>query len=512
MILSERKRAVIYCRVSSSKQVREGHGLKSQETRCREFAQFRDYDVLEVFCDDITGGTAQRRGMTEMLGLLRKHRRQGIIVIIDDLSRLARHREAYWELRKTIDLAGGILESPSIKFGSDADSVFFEGLMVTVAQHQKEKNGEQTKNRMRARVMSGYWVFQAPTGYRFAQVTGQGKMLKRDEPVASVVQEALEGYASGRFETQAEVMRFLQDNPLFPKDKSGIVRNQRVAILLKQCAYAGLIEAPTWGVGLRRGLHEPLISTEVYQRIQDRLNGIERSPRRKNLNVDFPLRGFVLCSDCETPLTACWSTGTHSRHPYYLCPKRGCASYGKSIRRDKLEGEFEELLKTVKPSDGLYRVARAMFSDLWARRYDQGASQTKALAIQLEKVERQVSQLLERILSASVPIVITAYEERVRKLEEEKLVLQDRIAQGARPAASFDETLRTALDFLGNPWNLWRSGRLEDKRTVLKLAFVERLRYSRNEGLRTANLSLPFKVMDQINGVKKGMVRSRDTR
>jgi len=40
----------------------------------------------------------------------------------------------------------------------------------------------------------------------------------RDEPNASIVQEALEGYASGRFESQAEIKRFLESQPLFPKD------------------------------------------------------------------------------------------------------------------------------------------------------------------------------------------------------------------------------------------------------------------------------------------------------
>ena len=92
-------------------------------------------------------------------------------------------------------------------------------------------------------------------------------MLMRDEPVASVVQEALEAYASGRFETQAEVMRFLQDNPLFPKDNRGIVRHQRVTVLLNQPVYAGYIEAPNWDVSLRQGQHEPLISFETYQKI-----------------------------------------------------------------------------------------------------------------------------------------------------------------------------------------------------------------------------------------------------
>ncbi|XHB98212.1 recombinase zinc beta ribbon domain-containing protein [Nitratireductor sp. ac15] len=189
-------------------------------------------------------------------------------------------------------------------------------------------------------------------------------MLKRDEPVASVIQEALEGYANGRFDTQADVMRFLQDNPLFPKDARGIVRHQRVSVLLNQCVYAGYVEAPKWGVEMREGQHEPIISAKTYQRIQDRLSGGFYAPRKSNINEDFPLRGHVVCADCGTPLTACWSKGTHSRYPYYLCPKRGCDSYGKSIRRDKIEGEFEALLSNATPSDALFKVAKAMFKDL----------------------------------------------------------------------------------------------------------------------------------------------------
>ncbi|MEP4035672.1 hypothetical protein [Pseudophaeobacter sp.] len=40
---------MIYCRVSGAKQVREGDGLASQENRCREYATYNDYDVVEVF-------------------------------------------------------------------------------------------------------------------------------------------------------------------------------------------------------------------------------------------------------------------------------------------------------------------------------------------------------------------------------------------------------------------------------------------------------------------------------
>ncbi|MBP7338938.1 MAG: recombinase zinc beta ribbon domain-containing protein [Niveispirillum sp.] len=362
---------------------------------------------------------------------------------------------------------------------------------------------------MRARVMNGFWVFQAPTGYRYERVSGGGRMLKRDEPAASVVQEALEGYASGRFETQADVMRFLQEHPLFPKDSRGRIRHQRIHVLLNQPVYAGYVEAPEWDVSLRVGQHEPLISFQTYQRIQDRLKGIGRAPMRKNLNQDFPLRGFVACADCGAPLTACWSKGSHSLHPYYLCPKRGCPSYGKSIRRDRIEGEFETLLHAMTPSAALFKVATAMFKDLWDHRSRQGEAELKALSAQLVKIEGQVEQLLERILDARVPSVIAAYEERVRKLEEDKLLIRERMANAGRPKSSFDGTLRTALEFLSSPWKLWNSDRLEDKRAVLKLTFADRLRYTRNEGFRTTDLSLPFKLLDALNHPESRMASPR---
>ncbi|MBC7943875.1 MAG: recombinase family protein, partial [Burkholderiales bacterium] len=294
----------------------------------REFARRKNYDVTAVFKDDITGKLVDRPGMKAMLAFIRKHRTRGVVVIIDDISRLARGLQAHLELRSAIAKAGGSLESPSIEFGEDADSILVEHLLASVSQHHRQKNGEQTKNRMLARVMNGYWVFQAPMGYVFERVPGRGKMLKRDEPVASVIQEALEGYASGRFGSQADVMRFFQNHPLFPKDHNGVVRSQRVIQLLDQPVYAGHIELPDWGISMRPAQHQPLISLQTFKRIRERLNSGNRAPTRSNLSHDFPLRGFVVCHDCGSPLTACWSTGKTARHPYYLCRKPGCARAG----------------------------------------------------------------------------------------------------------------------------------------------------------------------------------------
>jgi site-specific DNA recombinase len=188
--------AVIYARVSSTKQTTRGDGLGSQETRCREFARYKSLEVIKTFSDDSSGSLVQRPGMQEMLAFLRKQRRdEPTVVIIDDISRLARGIEAHLHLRTAISEAGGLLQSPSIEFGEDSDAILVENMLASVSQHQRQKNSEQTVNRMRARTLNGYWVFQAPVGYRYQRTYGHGNLLVRDEPQASILQEAFEGFA-----------------------------------------------------------------------------------------------------------------------------------------------------------------------------------------------------------------------------------------------------------------------------------------------------------------------------
>jgi site-specific DNA recombinase len=487
--------AVIYCRVSDQKQTERGTGLESQETRCREYAQRRGYVVLEVFAEQITGKVTKRDAMTAMIAYIRERRREGVVVIIDDISRLARDVVAHWSLRDQITSVGGSLESPNQEFTDNPDTRLHETILAGVAQHFREKNRDQTKNRMRARIQNGYWAFQAPTGYKYVRESGRGSLMRIDEPVASVVREALEGYASGRFETPADVGRFLSKNPLFPQDNPGFVRHQRVNQLLNQCLYAGYVERPNWGISRRLGVHEPLISLETFQRIQDRLNGVGHARYRRNLNEDFSLRGFVECADCGTPLTSCWSKGRKAYYPYYLCPKKGCDSYGKSISRDLIEGQFGELLQSLQPNAKLFNVLRRMFRELWDHRGKQAGARRQQIVEEMGKLDAQIEGLLDRVVDATVPSVIARYETRIRDIEEQRLLLRERLAIVGQPASNFEDALRTALDFLANPCILWKSDRLEDRRTVLKLTFTDRLAYKFKEGFRTAALSMPFNIL-----------------
>jgi hypothetical protein len=72
------------------------------------------------------------------------------------------------------------------------------------------------------------------------------------------------------------------------------VLNQTVTNLLTRSVYAGMVEALKWGVSLRKGHHEALISFETFQKIQDRLAGKARVPARKDISADSSPAGIAL--------------------------------------------------------------------------------------------------------------------------------------------------------------------------------------------------------------------------
>ncbi|WP_299671959.1 recombinase family protein [uncultured Roseobacter sp.] len=506
-IVTKPTKAVIYTRVSGAKQVREGDGLASQENRCREYATYKDYDVVEVFSDDMSGKFERRPAMDRMLAFLRLHPRNSIVVIIDDISRFARNVQAHIKLRETLAEAGGILESPSIEFGEDSDSRLVEHMLASVAQHQREKNAEQTSNRMKGRMMNGYAVFAAPIGYKYKKTGAHGKLLTRDEPLASIIQEGLEGYASGRIASQAELKRFFESQALFPKDlPNGQIRQQKVSDIISRVVYAGYVEHLPWGITRRKGHHEPIISLSTYEAIQQRKAARPLAPARKDINRDFPLRGFVTCACCDKPMTAAWAKSrTGKRHPYYFCQTRGCDYRRKSIRRADIEGRFEDILKTLQPSQNLFEIVKAMLKQAWEMRLDQQGQQKAVIAKQIKAIDKDVSKTLDKIMGSSNKTVIAAFEKRIEELERQKTVLMEKATQSGKPKKSFAEIIEPPLSFLANPWNLYQNGSFAMKRLVVKLAFSGPLAYDHKSGYRTAQPSGIFSFLSDFH-LKSEMV------
>lgn len=119
---------------------------------------------------------------------------------------------------------------------------------------------------------------------------------------------------------------------------------------------------------------------------------------------------------------------------------------------------------------------------------------------QLRHAEKQIESLLERVLDASSPAVIRAYEEKIANLDRGKARLTEKLTQHVPKEGTFDEMLELSLAFHVNLYKFWEKGSITLKRTVLRLTFERRHSYHRNEGARTPKTTFPFKALAALGG------------
>ncbi|TSC59956.1 MAG: Resolvase domain [Candidatus Peregrinibacteria bacterium Greene0416_62] len=486
-----KQRAVIYCRVSSERQVKEGHGLDAQESRGKAYAEQHGYEVVKVFREEgISGGLLDRPAMQEMLLFLEQQPLDlETIVIIDDLKRWARDVQGHFMLKTAIYSRNARLESPTHRFDDSPEGKFVETVLAGAAELERNQNKRQVVKNMKSRLEAGYWVFDYPPGFKYKKVTGHGKLLVHDEPKATIVTEALEGFASERMQQQTDVQRFLESRNFQHRRKHKGVHLEQVKRLLTQPLYAGYLEYPKWGVKRTKAKHKGLISFATFERIQGRLQEQEKAPHRKDLNKDFPLRGFVCCTECKKPYTASWAKGRNKSFAYYRCNTKGCALYNKSIKRDL-------------PQPQILNLTKAIVMDVWKNESANVHRVLQKREDRLKEIADKIETYYERIDQASNNTVISGYEAKIEELGNEKLRIGENIGKIKKGAVSFETAVTVVFDFVQNPSKMWNKGELSEQRLVLRLVFSEPLYYRLGTGFETASLSLPF-ALSGMKGVSK---------
>lgn len=484
--------ALIYCRVSTTRQKVEGHGLEAQELRCRQYAEQKHYPVEEVFRDDISGGAdlMSRPAMVALLDHIDRRPHNRYIVIFDDLSRFARDVMIHLKLRQAFDARDTEIECPNFSFEKTPEGKMVETMVAAQNEYHRHSNKRQVVQKMKARLENGYWTFYQPIGYVWKEDPVHGKLLTPSEK-APIVREALEGYASGRFRTQSDVREFLKERRI--KDGK-YVHLSFVPRLLEREIYAGWIEYPEWGVARRKGHHEPLITPAVFEQIQSRMS--KKTYKRSLERDDFPLRGLVMCSKCGHALTAGWSKGRTKSYAYYRCQSFRCKE--KDVRREKLEGEMEELLHKLEPKPEIISLAEAVLKDLWDERLKQSDAILSGYQRERDGLLREKEQLIDKITKTENDNVMRALEKRVVAVDEQVAALEEKTATPNLGAADYGTALHLVFALLKRPAHIWQNGGFKGKRLITKLIFVENPVYDRELAYGTADLSVVIKLFSLI--------------
>jgi DNA invertase Pin-like site-specific DNA recombinase len=508
--------AVLYARVSSDRQAREGDGARSQEQRCRAYAETRGYRVVASFPDEgVSGALVDRPGLVALLQFVRARRDatgREVVVVVDDISRVARDVNAHLQIRAALRAAGGRLESPSFSFGDGAADQFVETILAAAAAFGRSGNREQVLNRMKARLEQGYWPFPAPPGYRVERHPAHKKWLVPTDEARRILGPALCGYATGAFQTQRELALHLREQGFF-----GDARGTTVSVLEKRVGrmleaaflYAGQIEYPAWDVERHEGQHEAIIAAPTLRRIEERLTSPGRpwgARRADAASSALILRGTIRCRGCGRPLTGCLAKG---RYPRYHCYYRGCQFRGDSFSANKkVQPAFVELLRSLRPAPELASLIDQQVDRLWEYHVGEEEGARRIAVQELEATRRELEALVRRIARTTSDAVAGQLEREVEALSRREAALTRRIEEVGGDAPDYRAAWEAVHTWFADPAGMWESGSDTQKRTVHRILFTVPPVFDPDRGLHTYDLSLPYRFSEEFKHNKARVVDS----
>jgi site-specific DNA recombinase len=391
--------AVMYLRVSTPEQA-DPLNLKNQENGCRRLAIQRGIAVAEVILGPgESGRTADRPSFVRLLSYCKANRKTIGYVIVESLSRFARNvadqGAALAELRENGITLLSVAE-PNVD--NTAAGRLAAGVHGVFNQYFSDALSEKMKDRSAASVRAGRWPWAAPLGYVNDLKLANGANIRPDPSSAPLVREAFELYATGQT-TKIQVLKVITDKGLKTRRGQELTA-QTFDALLRKRIYAGWVYSSSVPEPVK-GLHAPIVSQELFDAVQQVLSGrrLSSAPKRKQ-NPAFPLKHFVKCGVCGTPLTAGMNKGKLKHYANYWCRNSACRA--TRVSKSVLESDFVAHLGTLRPDGATVAQFPAIAAEVWARRQGDSNVTAKELSARQEELKKLKAELLRARLRGEV--------------------------------------------------------------------------------------------------------------
>lgn len=328
--------AVMYVRVSSKDQEKEGFSIPAQQKLLRSYAQANRVTILQDFVDVETAKRSGRPAFGEMLTFLRQRQNTCRILLVEKTDRLYRNLKD-WVTIEDLDLdIHFVKENIVLSSESRSGEKFMHGIKVLMAKNYIDNLSEETRKGMNEKAEQGIWPSRCPLGYRNVDGPNGKRIVAPDPEMAALVAKLFEWYATGKYSLK-EIGKMGRAAGL--RFKSGAtVPTSTIHHILRNRLYMGDFD---WNAKTYRGIHQPLVSRELWERVQQILNQRNASGHRKAKH-NFAFSRLITCGHCGCSLVGDLKKG---RYVYYYCSGYKGKCPERYVREEVLEGRFAELLK-----------------------------------------------------------------------------------------------------------------------------------------------------------------------
>ncbi len=196
--------------------------------------------------------------------------------------------------------------------------------MILGSQAKLENDNKMVnvKRGLRARCEMGLWPSVAPTGYLNHPDRTMKCHVIQDPHRAHAIKIMFEKVAYEKWSGR-DLFKWLKDDLKFKTKGDKPLTLSNVFIVLRNPFYCGLLEYPKKSGKWFVGRHEPIISQELFKKVQEKLDSHKpHGPAVK----EFAFTRLMKCGLCNSGVTAQEKfknlvDGTQKKHTYYSCTR-----------------------------------------------------------------------------------------------------------------------------------------------------------------------------------------------
>jgi Recombinase zinc beta ribbon domain/Recombinase len=212
-----------------------------------------------------------------------------------------------------------------------------------MAKNYIDNLAEEAAKGLREKAEQGMWPSFSPLGYRNITLPDGHRGIEPDPERAQLIAKLFDLYATGDYSLK-EVARMVRQEGLRYRSSGDVVPTPSVHKMLRNRMYTGEF---VWKGRLYRGKYQPLISRDLYERVQNVLD--DRGARRpKKGRHKFAFSGLVRCGHCGCSMTGEIHKG---RYVYYRCTGYKGRCPEKYAREEAIADQFATALESLRLGD-----------------------------------------------------------------------------------------------------------------------------------------------------------------
>lgn len=310
----------LYARKSTEQDERQALSIDSQIKEMLELANRDGLNVVEVRRESHSAkDSGQRPVFNSIIADIRSGKFNSVLTWAPD--RCSRNAG---DLGVLVDLMDqGLLKeirTHGQRFSNNPNEKFLLMILCSQAKLENDNKSLNVKRGLRAKLELGLWPGTAPTGYFNEHRTDRKGYLILDHDRGPVIKQIFEKVAEHSWSGR-QIHKWLKEIGFKTKNGKHLSLGN-IYLILRNSFYSGVVEYPVGSGKWYTGKHTPIISRELFNKVQERLsrNNIVR------VSKEFAFTKLMTCGLCGSGISAEekykeLKDGTTKTYVYYGCSR-----------------------------------------------------------------------------------------------------------------------------------------------------------------------------------------------